>query len=265
MKPDISIFTSGNRPENWILQFENIGENDVNWERIILGPNTPSYTLPDNHRFVQTNVKPAQCFEAAARMTKGEFIMALSDDLIFHTSHPLDVLYETIQSPPDGLDNDKLMVSPRVAIDWGTHVEDCSRHPTMPCHHVFVDNPESPMLAASELYRRELHMALGGYDSRFISGTWDQDLQLRVQAIGGRIILAEVLLAETPAINRGNPSVNGIAPHGYGPHDREELFLNWWKINRIGATLDLHRLVPFVPFTDDKILEVSQGPKGRWD
>lgn len=283
------MFMGAIRPENWMIQYESIGKNDVSWEMVIVGPNPPDYILPDNYRYIQADVKPVQCHEAAFRLTKGEFAMLYCDDVLFLTSHPLDLLYETFQNPSDGLGNDKLFVSCRFSIDWGTTeehakahfldaegrctenpfcvqidgrwLEDCSRHPQFPCHHFWVANQESPILAFACLHKRQLHVDLGGYDSRFISGYYDSDIHLRVQEMGGRIIFSEVQAAETVFLIRDMPSVGGA----YGVHDRLELLDPIWAINKVGPTPNFHRAMPIIPFKDEGILTETQGPKGRWN
>lgn len=250
---DISIFGSGHRPENWMIQCENIGENDVIWERIIVGPNLPNYTLPDNHRFVQSDVKPSQCFEIAARLAQADLILHLADDTIFKDPHSLDILYETYQSRK----NDKLMVSPRFCIDRGDHIEDCSRHPTLPCHHFFVHNPATPILPVGPLYKKQLHLNLGGFDSQFTGVYYDLDLAMRLWAIGGEVILSEVYLIEDSTMSGGS-HVN----REFGALDRHFLD-SLWAINN--HETHLNRTQPVISFSDEKILEESQGPKGKWN
>jgi len=105
-KPTISIFGSAARPENWLTFYERLGVNDVTFEVIFVGPNSPNYVLPNNLIYIKSNVKPAQCFEIGARRASGSLLMWTADDSLFVTPNPLDKLYQTYL----GCDDDNVLI-----------------------------------------------------------------------------------------------------------------------------------------------------------
>jgi hypothetical protein len=90
--PDISLFGSAHRPQNWRDLYRSIADTRVSCEVIFVGPNPPDFKLPDTFRFIKSLTKPTQCFEIAARNTKGDLIMNVADDTEFRTNQPFDRL-----------------------------------------------------------------------------------------------------------------------------------------------------------------------------
>jgi len=94
-KPLISLFGSAAHPEKWMGLYEDLTRNnDVSFEIVFVGPRTPKFALPDNFKFIISKVKPAKCFEIAARNSTGEFLVGFMSDDIILPPHTLDKLYE---------------------------------------------------------------------------------------------------------------------------------------------------------------------------
>ena len=53
-KPTVSILASASRPENWMVLYDSIGDNDVSFELVFVGPNAPNYRLPDNFKYIKS-------------------------------------------------------------------------------------------------------------------------------------------------------------------------------------------------------------------
>ena len=107
--PKISLIASASRPENWSGLYESIGDNETSFELVFVGPNAPKEVLPDNFIYIKSNVKPAQCWEIAARHATGNLLMYVADDIVFITDHPIDKVYQLYTEK--ARHNDKVMVS----------------------------------------------------------------------------------------------------------------------------------------------------------
>lgn len=59
----------------------------VPFEIVFAGPNPPEEQMPDNFRYIQTNVKPAQCAEIAARYAVGEYLITAADDYSYSDNY----------------------------------------------------------------------------------------------------------------------------------------------------------------------------------
>lgn len=243
--PQISIFGSVHRPQYWANLYNSIGYNDVTFEIIFVGPNEPYFKLPDNFRFIKSFVKPTQCLEIAARNTKADLIMNMPDDVVFRTERPLDKLYNTYKYYND----DKLILSCRYML----HGQDLSRVGIDKEHgyHLYnVWDITSPVVPVSGLISRKLYRYIGGIDRNFVGLYWDLDIAMRVYAIGGHVELSEVYIEE---IN----DPGGL----YGQYPDRPYLDSLWMAN---GKVKFNRTRPVEPFSDDRILEESQGPKGRW-
>ena len=63
----ISLIGSAFRTNNWLKIYDSVKKNKIGFEIVYVGPNKPDFQLPDNFRFIQSDVKPVQCIEIAAR------------------------------------------------------------------------------------------------------------------------------------------------------------------------------------------------------
>ena len=46
MNPKIGIVSSAHRPQNWMGLYKSIGQNELEFELVFVGPNPPDYELP---------------------------------------------------------------------------------------------------------------------------------------------------------------------------------------------------------------------------
>ena len=241
MNPKISIIAPAHRPQNWMDLYKSIGENDVEFELVFVGPNPPDYRLPNNFRFIRSFVKPAQCMEIAARNATADLVMNMADDCMFKQSRPLDRLYETYKN----YNNDKLILSCRYQLNGEDISEESAR----------IDGVNTPIMPLAGLMSKNLLMSMGGIDKNFIAIMWDSDIAMRVHALGGDVILSDVLLEEDKDKSAGSELCNE-----FWEHDRGLLFSLWKKNGKI----HLRRTTPVESFDDLNILKASQGPRGRW-
>lgn len=241
-KPCISLFSSAHRPQCWMNLYKSIGHNEIEFELVFVGPNPPDYELPKNFRFIRSFVKPVQCCEIAARNTTGDLIMDIPDDCLFKTPRPLDRLYETYKA----YNNDKLLLSCKFSTDGIDHSHFS--------HRFYISDPNSPVMPASALMSKKLFNDLGGIDSRFIGVMWNLDIAMRVYALGGEVIVSDVVLDEDRI------KTASVLCSEFWEHDRG-LLESLWTIN---GKVCFNRKDPVKPFLDTNILNVSQGPRGRW-
>jgi len=244
MHPKIGIVASAHRPQNWMNLYKSIGDNQIDFEMVFVGPNPPGYKLPKNFRFIKSLVKPTQCLEIAFRNTLAELVMNIADDCVFTIPRPLDRLYETYKS----YNNYKIILSCRYMMD--------GQEQPISCSHFFADDPSSPIVPLSGLISRNLFNHLGGVDRNFIGIMWDLDIAMRVHALGGDVILSDVFLDE----DKGKSTAGSALCEEFWKHDRV-LLEDLWTIN---GKVVLSRARPVESFSDFNIIKASQGPRGRW-
>jgi GT2 family glycosyltransferase len=240
--PEISIVGTAARPNNWLELYSSLGNNDVSFEIVFVGPNPPTFGLPDNFKFIQSNVKPAQCIEIAIRNAKARLFMIMSDDVFFTSVKPLDYLYQAYQL----YDDEKLILSPKFMRSG----KDLSITQTF-----WGDDRESPLLSVGGLMSKKIFFNLGGFDKNFIAIMADVDYMMRIWETGGQVILADIYLEENKSKSNGSRLCSD-----YWEHDRQ-LLLNLWSKNN---TLLKNRAAPVESFNNVKLMAKSQGPKGRW-
>ncbi len=242
-KPDISLFASAHRPQNWMNLYRSIGDNNIEFEIVFVGPNPPGYDLPGNFRFIRSQVKPAQCVEIAARNTTADLIIDMADDCEFHTPQPLDRLYDLYKS----CNCDKVIVSSRMR----TNGVDQSHF----AHRFFTHDDNSPVIPVCGLMSKKFYRELGGIDRNFIAVMWPLDIAMRAYTLGGRVVLSNVYINEDRSKSRGS----NLCGEFWG-HDRT-LLESLWTTN---GKIHFNRKNPVEPFSDVNILTASQGPRGRW-
>jgi hypothetical protein len=224
--------------------YNSIGANDVEFELIFAGPNTPDYKLPENFRFIKTPVKPSQCIEIAVRNATAELIMFnLTDDCEFLGARPLDRIYQAYKNCHD----DKAILSCRYMMD-GEDLSEAS-------HHFNNSDLTSPLMPLAPLMSRRFYRDLGGIDNNFEAIFGDLDITMRAYAAGGKVIMTDVYLNEDKAKRAGSSLCTE-----FWKHDRGLLESLWMADGKVSFS----RARKFEPFSDSDILKYSQGPRGRW-
>jgi hypothetical protein len=223
--------------------YNSIGANDVSFEIVFVGPKEPGYELPSNFRFFKSDTKPAQCFEIASRLATADLIMPIADDCEFRTSRPLDALYNAYKAHND----EKAILSCRYLLNGELQ--------PIGQHRFFIDDNRSPVMPLCGLMARKLYRDIGGIDKNFIAVMWDLDVTMRVLASGGRVLFSDVHIDELKSKAAGS-NLCGDFWH----HDRALLESLWTADGHV----HFERARQVEPFSDLRIMEVSQGPRGRW-
>jgi hypothetical protein len=238
----ISICSTAYRPENWMSLYRSIGKNSVAFELVFVGPNYPKFELPKNFHFIQSNVKPSQCYEVAVRNANGNFILHVADDCLFLTENPLDKLLDIYNKSI----NKNIIVSP-LLMENGTSLQHAQRFN--------LKDRSSPLMPVGGLISKDLYFKIGGVDRNFIAVMFDMDIAMRVYEIGGEILFAEVFYNEDKKMSQGSNLCGD-----YWSHDRGYLDKLWFENGQVSAK----RKYKVKTFIERDILNSSQGPRGRW-
>lgn len=176
----ISIFYTSIRPMFWRRSYENLWRATTRpFEVVVTGPFDPIESLPNNFRFVKTDVKPAQALEAAARACQGDLMMGTTDDLMYEPG-ALDLMAEACEGDPKVLSSARYFVGDRDEF----------------CYHeggavgVPGITPLCPMMMS------DVWLAAGGTDPCFCSSYGYDDLVVRLQMAGMKSVLVPKRVTE---------------------------------------------------------------------
>ncbi len=261
MKPIISVFSSTIRPQNWLPLYKCLNTASVPFEIIFVGPIEPDFTMPDNMKYICTDVKPAQCWYIGAESATGKYIINISDDFVFGDC-ALDYLVGMAEHP--GIDMDKTIITPTYC-----------NHPTAPKPwdhrdmQFFLRDKSTPFLPVCSLTTKTLFNKYG-IDKNFYGLYWDLDFAMMNYENGG-------------GIRRCKAAVCCDDPHeilckAHGIHDRSFFYSMWikkWRGNdnlskrlkkaaksskALGSWIRKTRSRPVAPLVmSDDILAISQG------
>lgn len=243
MRPEVSLFSSAHRPQNWLALYESIGKSIPHVELVFVGPNDPEFTLPENFHFIRSDVKPVQCFEIALRNCKAEHVMYVADDCVFVTTDPIVQLMKLYRS----IDDSRCMISCRYMLN-GDDQSDAA-------HHFFYGDTKTPVMPVSGFAAKRLFERIGGIDRNFIAVMWDQDIAMRIHQEGGAVVLSDVYINEDKKRSAGS-----MLCSEFWSHDRGLLEDLWME----DGELLQKRKRKVESFSDIGITIRSQGPRGRW-
>jgi len=194
----IGVYCSSKRPYLWGGLYQTLTTNNVNFNLCIAGPNPPIEPLPGNMKYIQTNVKPAQCWFIAAQNTVGDYVMNIPDDMIL--SHGcLDDMTKlisgdmTISSPeliPHGNMINKKKENHYLMWDARGYVKGDPRdnYTNKRCTGTIL-----PLLSPIPLLsfmRKETFNNIG-IDKQYVAMWWNLDMSLELISRGGKIIISE--------------------------------------------------------------------------
>lgn len=262
---DISLFMSAARPKWWQRMYESLLGNKCDWEIVAVGPNVPKWQPPKNFRYMHSKFKPCQCYAIASHYTTGELIGYTADDAVY-TADSLDKIWETYKAT-----NNTKAIFTQSTIENGKDVSEE--------HHFFRHCKNAPQMAPMAFLNREWFFKIGAYDRNFVSGQSENDVVMRAFEDGGRIINvpeSKVYLNHEEVhggfINKiqyrlgKNSFRTGYfndrryleecwVKNGYGTYNEETL-----RHGEVSKT----RLLPVQSYDYKNILNVAQGPQGRW-
>jgi len=239
----ISVIGSAFRTKNWLKIYDSVSKNNINFEIVFVGPNKPDFQLPDNFRFIQSDVKPVQCIEIAARAAKGELIQFVPDDCLFVLENSLELIYETYKKH----NNYKNIFSMTYCEDGKENQEDN--------HRLDHEDKSTPIIGICNVISKSFFTELGGLDKSFIASMYDLDLSLRAFDRGGNVLMTDIKINEKQI----EMSAGSHTSAEYWNMDRKHLFEIWTREKN-----KYYRNKKFTGFSDIDLLKYSQGPRGRW-
>jgi hypothetical protein len=257
MNPIISVVAPAIR-ENYYARFcESLqqtapkvtcdGDTDpIPFEIVFVGSKPPTGNMPDNFRYIETNVKPAQCAEIAARYAVGEYLLTAADDYLYSENYLRKMYWFSRKINMDkAIFLNVFRGTPRKTkrgqkirvIEW------CS----------FWPYPETPLTHPNLMVKKKIWHELGGLDKRYQTIFYDVDFQLRCYESGMvPFIVPECLVSEHDLVHSdGQPRLT-LRDSSQSQHD---LTTSLWCENE---SFSPHRLSDLQPFVDENILVKDQ-------
>jgi len=274
----VSLFASAVRPKLWESMFKSLEKNEVEFEVVFAGPLTldeieESYTgemLPYWFKYITTgNIKPSQCYEVARRACRGGLVNWTADDCEYEPGL-LDDIHEFWNS----LNDWKIIVS--VATNENNSFNNLNDH------RFFGWNVNTPQMAPLGFMSRTWLEELGGLDRRYVCGQYENDIVMRSNQFGGKVIKYFDKCVNIEHLKKHGPKSDFWS--GWG-HDREVLENSWvvggskpypdiaLDIKKKEAFYPIvadrevmrEQIDKFEPFEDEDILTKSQSFKGEWE
>lgn len=230
----VSVIASAVRRDRWMQMYNHIkSTNSIDFEFVFVGPHSPDFELPDNFRFIRSDVKPAQCFEIAARNARGHALLQCADDIDYDAG-AIDLMYNAFSKDPE-----RIMSTCNYwqgGIDYTTFQNLMGQS----------NPPGWPHLPVCGMYNREIYYRLGGADRRFNAVMWELDMYMRMWEAGIRTVVVDSICRE---LAHGP----GMAGNNWG-HDRP-LILGIWEQTGDGG---IRRTSPVLSYSNENILTVNQ-------
>lgn len=210
-------------------------ENDIPFEVIFVGDEKPKKKIGKNFHYIYTGVKPAQCWEIAARNATGDYLIVVADDIVLSNNflHNLEN-YINIKS-------DDTFISFRLCIDG-----------VMKDHWFYYGKEKYP-IGASGAFEREHWHKIGGIDQRFIYMGWDLDLQFRFRETKDFFVTPDCWIEELRDAHKIKRRASKIVSK-----EKEVKMLDDLWMDEKGNKSD-HRKEKVLSYDDKNILTKSQG------
>ena len=191
---------------------DNFKDNKTSYEIIIAGPFN-SYN-ENNLKIINSYNKPPQCHLEAFRLSKGNFVSFLPDDLFFSQKNFLDKWVKLTKK------NQKKLVSLKLLNKLNYDLNSYKFHPEI---------KESPYLPIGPLLKRDLLRKIKIFDKRFNATLYDLDLYLRLLKKGYKVLFSKIHVKEK---NYSSYSLN----QDYISQDRKLLNKLWTEKDLNGTT-----------------------------
>lgn len=247
-EPKLSIIGSAVRVNRWLDMHAAIsGDTSTPFEIVFVGSVKPDFDLPDNLRYIYSEVKPVQCMEIAARNARGKYLCDTADDLTFSNG-----FFDRLVAEMDGVKGQDLILVPMIArrVNKRIRIKGLT---------INKKDKHSPLVGMITFAKAETWHSLGGMDRNFITSWHNHDLKLRLMARGGKLIPVR----NTIAVEGVDGDCVPVLRYMTGKQDKEYLLSCWYNGKRFSKT----RLRDFEPFVDEDLLIVTQGKKdeqGKW-
>lgn len=174
----VSVIIYSKKPELWSRICEAIGRaTQANYEVIFVGPTSPNF-LRSDMIWIETKVKPIQCYEIGIRNAKGKYVCWLKDNCL-PKAGSIDAALKMIRAIKD----DRIIV---VFKYFETHNAGVSWHDG---DH---ENVLGDIISAEfGIMPKSYFIKLGGFDNRFIESCAETDLCARATMDGAIVKICE--------------------------------------------------------------------------
>ncbi len=196
LNPLVSVVISSIRPEFWMRLYNSLLNNKVPFEIVVAGPSSPKFDLPNNIRYIKTNVKPAQCFHCGVLSSQGEYILHTADDYVF-SEGAIDKLYKKFKN----CDNEIKFSTGKISTNFLNKKRKNIKTKSFMSTHFFgkfsgkyvENNLYCPILpnGSGAFYHKSIYDKLGGVDRNFIAAYFDLDFVMRIYEAGGISLFCE--------------------------------------------------------------------------
>ena len=201
----------------------------VPFEIILAGSNPPEQ-MPANSRYIQTNAKPAQCLELAARNAVGEYLIIGTDDVNFSPYFMNKLYVYTL----------RLLLFDVVV---GSRLQGKNDVGFLDDKMVFDENVQnSPVIVMTPTIKRDIWNSLGGVDARLHSSlSAGLDMQVRCYERGMTpLLIPDCSVSKTDLVESLQLEASNRA------------LLNSLWITKDGK-MSRTRLSPVEPFTEEEL------------
>lgn len=180
--PNISAYMSSIRPYRWMKLYERLQTTKLSFEIVIVGPIEPTHLLPSNIHFYKSDVKPSQCFHAAATLCTGEILLQMVDDLEYEPD-TIEKMFKVVT---------EMDSATATAHYWqcGTSSGAADGSPTHWKNYVLNQNIAGelmiglPLLPVCGMFRRSTFIQYQGIDKRFDGVMGELDFYMRLKING---------------------------------------------------------------------------------
>lgn len=235
MTNKIGVYCSSNKPDLWIPVYNMLSKSRVELEFMFVGDVEPNFDLPKNMKWINSAVKPSQCYYIAATRVDGNYLFNIPDDCTYNNGC-LDTLLERMLAN----DVSKTITTPRY-----------QKHP----QDFWGGGQSNIMLPVGSLCSRDVWNRYS-IDKNFIALYWDVDMAMSLYSDGGKtIICEEATICDDRFCQRSTWN-------SFGRHDISYFYSLWTSGSEILFTRTIPRQNNFQEIPS--ILEFSQGEKGKW-
>jgi hypothetical protein len=254
-----SLIAPSIRPNLWKQFYNSIKNTKIVYEVIFVGPISPKEKLPENFRWITTNVKPSQCTHIGFLEAKGEIVSLTADDAVYFSPNgksALDNMYEFMENFSTIHNKKKIAYGFRMFEDQFCGESSRNHYLVSPSSSDTTPILLFPFFA---IYR-ELYEEMEGYDNRFICGQAENDFLLRVAAKNGGTESALCPIAMVWAKHDDHNNSSKFREY----HAQEytlvkKLWTKNGKFEIVRQDIPVHKYI-----NDDSIYNLTQGEKGEW-
>ena len=277
----LSIFAAAIRPHLWEELLKSLRGGKYEYEVIFAGHIdhgliTEMFKEYPEFKYISTGeIKPSSCYEIARRHCQGRLIHWTADDAIYSEGF-VDKVVEWYSGLGELLQQSYIL---------SCKTNENNRNESMLNHRFFERNQNTPKMAPLGVMRRDVLEDLGGLDSRYIAGQWENDICCRALAQG-----KEVIIFEDVCINIDHASKHKNNDYFKGGYNevRETLENSWvvggyqehpkpliipslkvsegpsWYLPITNYEVTLKRNDKFCPYPAEISLTESLLPRGIW-